>query len=98
MNSKEAKTKMKQILMTKNYVNNGLGTNTFHNNKRFHFVFDYVLKSLHGEYQHILTNTFINPSFKYWWVGIYSKTSFYRLREKALTSFISLFEMMYENF
>ena len=98
MNRKEVKSKMKQILLTKNGAENGLGTNSNYPKKeRFDYVFDYVYKSLNGEYQNILSKTYISPSFKYWWVEIYSKSSFYRLREKALTSFISLFEMMYEN-
>ncbi len=98
MNEAKIGTKMKLILSKREELHKILKYNEFqYNSNRFLYVFDYVLESLHGEYKNIITKSFIHNPFKYWWVNIYSKSSFYRLRCKALTSFVNLFEMIYEN-
>ena len=60
-------------------------------------IFDYCLNSMSNEYRNVLDKTFINPSYKFWWVDYYSQSSFYRMRQKAVSSFVSLYMMIYEN-
>ena len=90
METKIAMKKMQAILHSKN-------TNLSCGNIRFQSVFNYCLDRLHYDYRNILVNSFIDCRFKFWWMEFYSKSTFYRLRGKALTSFVSLFEMIYEN-
>ena len=61
-------------------------------------ILDYCLSSLKSDFQEILNESYFNVSYKFWWVDYYSKSAFYRRREKAITSFVSLFEMINENF
>lgn len=98
MNQQKIRLKMMEIIRKRNEIENKLNANISSiQTNQFSSVFNYVLKSLHGEYREIIERSFIYCSFKYWWNPIYSKSSFYRLREKALNSFVSLFEMIYEN-
>lgn len=95
MDKQNSKAKMLQIVNKLNELNKS--SHTHNSSNKFSDVFNHVLESLHGEYKEIIQKTFVSKMFKFWWAGIYSKSSFYRLREKALRSFINLFEMIYEN-
>ena len=44
-------------------------------------------------YKTIFNNTFFETKDLHWWKGFYSKTTFYRLREQAIKTFL----MAYEN-
>lgn len=39
----------------------------------------------------ILKNEFFYSTNKVWWIGEYSRTTFYRLRRKAIDSFLRIF-------
>ena len=65
---------------------------------RYLGIFRYVLNLLKEDYLFILNNSYFNKSYRFWWLDFYSKTSYYRKRFFAVNSFVSLFEMIYENF
>ncbi len=65
---------------------------------KFLGMFNYCLSSLKEEYILILQNTYLTLSYQFWWLDYYSKSSFYRKRFTAVSSFVALFEMIYENF
>ena len=61
-------------------------------------IFNYVLGLMKKEYLFILTNSYFNNTYRFWWLDYYCKSSYYRKRVIAVNSFVSLFEMIYENF
>ncbi len=61
-------------------------------------MIDYCLSLMKDEYHLILQNSYFKPSYQFWWTDYYCKSSYYRKRLIAVTSFVSLFEMIYENF
>ena len=65
---------------------------------KFLGMFNYCLNSMKEEYLFILQNSYLNISYKFWWLDYYCKSSYYRKRFTAVSSFVSLFEMIYENF
>lgn len=44
-------------------------------------------------YQTILRNTFFEKKELYWWIDYYSKTTYYRLRSKAIKTFLLAYEL-----
>ena len=66
--------------------------------EKLHYVIEYCLNSLDFEYKQILESSFLKNEYQYWWLDQYSKATFYRKRNKALTSFLILLETIYENF
>ena len=76
-------------------VNSRDGNNSY---RKYIKVFDYCYKSLSDEHREILNKTYINKNYRFWWVDRYSKSSYYRKRIIAITSFVHLFEFIYENF
>lgn len=66
-------------------------------NNEFLNRFDYCLSLLKDEYKNILLESYIDVTYQFWWVDFYCKSSYYRKRIKAITSFVLLFETMYEN-
>ena len=65
---------------------------------RFKFVFDYSFNSLSLEFQEIIKKTYLDSKFKFWWMELYPQTTFYRKRHRAISSFVHLFNLIYENF
>ena len=68
------------------------------NQDEFYAIISYCLNSLHEEYQLILNKSYFENSYKFWWIDYFCKSSYYRKRFTAVCSFVSLFEMIYENF
>ena len=66
--------------------------------EKFLRMFERCLNLMKDEYLLILQNSYFSPSYKFWWMDYYCKSSFYRKRIIAITSFVALFEMIYENF
>lgn len=52
---------------------------------------DKVFSILAEPYKTIIKNTFFEKKELYWWDDCYSKTTFYRLRTKAINSFLLAF-------
>ena len=65
---------------------------------KFLTAFNYCLGSIKDEFNVILENSYIHPSYHFWWLDYYSKSAFYRKRFFAAKAFVSLFELIYENF
>ena len=65
---------------------------------KFLGMFNYCLNSMKEEYLFILQNSYLNMTYQFWWLDYYCKSSYYRKRFTAVSSFVSLFEMIYENF
>ena len=95
METKIASQKLKEIILKKVQLKKEPG-----DNKQFTFfqnVFNFCLDQLEHEFRTLIINSYINCSFKFWWVDIYTRTTFYRMRARALSNFVSLFELIYEN-
>ena len=52
-------------------------------------LIDHSLNRLDQESLRIIHNDFILPKPKQWWNGYYSKTIYYRLKNKAMSQFIN---------
>ena len=61
-------------------------------------VLNYCTGLMKEEHLEILKLSYFEVSYKFWWMDFYSKSSYYRKRFAAVSSFVSLFEMIYENF
>ena len=59
--------------------------------KKF-FRLNKVYNALADPYRMILENTFMKKNNLYWWVDYYSKTTYYRLRSKAVKSFLNMYK------
>ena len=95
METKIASQKLKEIMLTKIRLRKEV-----EDARKFNYfvsVFNFCLDHLEYEYRTILVKTYFKCQFKFWWVDIYAKTTFYRMRARALTNFVSLFELIYEN-
>ena len=65
---------------------------------KFMTSLNYALDSLSYEYKRIMNHTYFERDYKFWWIDEYCKSSFYRKRDKAVASFVHMFELVYENF
>ena len=65
---------------------------------KFTSVMNYCLNALRTDYREIMIESYINPVYRFWWVDKYCKSSFYRRRTKAITSFVNLYNLIYENY
>ena len=61
-------------------------------------ITNYCLDRLDLEYREIIERSYLDSEYEFWWVDKYCKTSFYRKREKAISSFVQLFDLIYENY
>jgi len=52
-------------------------------------MIDHVFDRLDVDYQRIIKNDFIEKTSKYWWNEYYSRTTYYRLKNKAMSQFIN---------
>lgn len=95
MRDKKIDSKLISILAKKSWL---FLKPQFYYFEKFNMVTKYCLESLHPEYKRIMESILFNHNYKYWWLDHYSQSSFYRKRNKALTSFVLLFETIYENF
>ena len=66
--------------------------------ERFEAILNFVLSQFKEEYKTIFTRTYLTNDYQFWWLEYYCKSSYYRKRCKAVTSFVRLFKMIYENF
>lgn len=41
--------------------------------------------------QNLINNEFFFQNYHYWWIGLYSKTSFYRFKRRAMLKFLEAF-------
>ncbi len=58
---------------------------------------DYCLSRLKDDFKEIIVKDFLENSYKYWWLESYSETNYYRKRFRAITAFVNLFNLIYEN-
>lgn len=65
--------------------------------EQFNKVINYCRNALNFEYLLIIDSYLKVIQFPFWWTENYSTSSFYRKRLKAITSFVLLFELIYEN-
>ncbi|MBO4218873.1 MAG: hypothetical protein IKX74_06125 [Erysipelotrichaceae bacterium] len=54
-------------------------------NYRLYQLVDFVLSSLPEEYRFLLEREYVQQAPRYWWQLFYSKTTYYRLKRKAIT-------------
>lgn len=52
-----------------------------------------ALKALSDPYRTIIKNTFLIKKDTYWWVDFYPKTTYYRLRSRAINSFLRVYNL-----
>ena len=55
-----------------------------------------ILSYLKKDYREILSKTYFEKEYDYWWVDFYSESCFYRKRLRAIKSFMYIFKMFYE--
>ena len=60
-------------------------------------IIKYCLKNLKEDYRDILLKSYFECDYPFGWVDYYCKSCYYRKRLKAVTSFVLLFEVIYEN-
>ena len=60
--------------------------------------YDFYLKKVEDAYEtlnerekNLINNEFFFQNYHYWWVGLYSKTSFYRFKRRAMLKFLEAF-------
>lgn len=96
MHDNEIYEKFNEILMKRNiFLHSQKDVNE---RKEFLRIVSYCLDNLKDEYRLILYKSYFDNSFKFWWVDDYCKSSFYRKRFWAISSFVHLFEVVYEIF
>ena len=97
MRDYEIYKKLDSILLVRNKLLNGF---EIANKESMQFLetIDNCLNQMGDEYLFILQMSYFKCSYKFWWLDYYCKSSYYRKRFFAVKSFVSLFEMMYENF
>ena len=54
------------------------------NYKKIVDLVDYLLDSLDEKYREMIVNEFKNKNKAYWWIPYYSKSTYYRVKAKAL--------------
>ena len=67
------------------------------NRDKFLAVLSYCLNSLGEDYRLILRKSYFENCYKFWWLDYFCKSSYYRKRFIAISSFVRLYEMIYEN-
>ena len=65
---------------------------------KFFSTFDYCMNLLKKNFREILENSYFDVDYKFWWIDKYCQSSYYRMRAKAVNAFVSLFNIIYENF
>jgi len=99
MQKKKIHTKFDSILAKKKELRFRLTTRDGRQEYfKFMSVLNYCLNQLTNEYREILEESYLNPKFRFWWVDKYCKSSFYRKRVTAISSFVRLFDLIYENY
>lgn len=48
-------------------------------------------QSLNEREQNLINNEFFFQNYRYWWVSLYSKASFYRFKKRAMLRFLEAF-------
>ena len=98
MDRQKVKAKMMKIIERRKAIKTGFETSTSFNHQLYFLnVFEDVLNDLNSQHKLIIEKTFINTDNNFWWLNLYSKSTFYRLKDEALNSFVNMFEMIYEN-
>ena len=65
---------------------------------KFFLTFDYCMNLMRNNFRDILVNSYFNVTYKFWWVDHYCKSSYYRMRARAVSAFVNIFNIIYENF
>lgn len=45
-------------------------------------------RSLTEKEKNLINNEFFFQNYRYWWIGLYSKTTFYRFKKQAMLNFL----------
>ena len=93
MCEQEIHSRFNEILTTRN---SSRGKEILNDFEIFNITITYCLNSLDFEYRKILQLTFFKKEYPFWWIDTYSKSAFYRKRNKAMRSFVLVFETRYE--
>ena len=65
---------------------------------KFFATYQYCMRRMRKNLRDILQNSYFDVRYKFWWVDEYCKSSFYRMRARAVSCFVNLFNTIYENF
>lgn len=99
MSNKEITSKFNDIVKKKKYYDHAhYNLEIKEERDEFNRKFDRSMFCLKDEYQDILKHTFLDGSYKFWWLERYCKSSYYRERFRAMTSFVLIFEILGENY
>ena len=54
-------------------------------------IVENAYRSLDAKGRNLINNEFFFQNYHDWWIGLYSKTSFYRFKRKAMLKFLEAF-------
>ncbi len=60
---------------------------------KFVFCVNFAIASLTRQESTILNNDFFFPKDKKWWMGIYSQSSYYRFKARAVNKFLEVLDI-----
>ena len=99
MCDKKEHTKMHYILARRDHLKSLVSTTEGKQEyKKLLSIIRYCLNSLEYDYKEIIRSSYLNKNYKFWWTDHYCQSSYYRKRNKAVVSFVHLFNLIYENF
>jgi hypothetical protein len=58
-------------------------------NVKFVETFQYILNSMIPENRQIIVNDYLERKHHHWWFDLYARSTYYRLKNKALQEFLS---------
>ena len=95
MNDPKIYKKFNEIVDMRNHLNSRFAEKE--ERDRFIRVCDYCLNYLKDDYRLILQNSYFKKNYEFWWLDYFCKSSYYRKRFWAISGFVRLFEVIYEN-
>lgn len=61
------------------------------NYRCFFYSFDRAMSAMSETSRDILNKSFFKVDYPFWWLEVYSSTTFYRYRKAAITAFVFIF-------
>jgi len=89
----------KAYLMAKNKKEDDLkiceeDSNNYNDYSHFVLKVEKVFESMDSVSKEIINNDFFFQSYPFWWVKVYSRTTYYRLKSQAIREFMEVYEKM----
>lgn len=56
------------------------------------FAVDNALSFMEKDHRDFITNDYLANDDRLWWIGFFSRSTYYRIKRKAMTEFLAFFE------